>query len=93
MGTINDAFKGGAKEIGSKAFVKMAKQYLKGATLQAIKEIFKKIGINFTRKALEISLPFGIGVFIGFTANKALTIYVGNKAKDFFIDYNENDID
>lgn len=84
LGTINQATKEGGKAIGSKAFVKMTQQYLKGATLQAVKEIFKKVGITFTRKAAEKAIPFGIGVVIGFSANKGLTWYVGSKAKDFF---------
>jgi uncharacterized protein (DUF697 family) len=84
LGTINEAAKNGGKEITKKAFVKMTQQYLKGATLAAVKEIFKTVGITFTRKALEKSIPFGIGVVIGFSANKGLTWYVGTKAKDFF---------
>jgi len=84
LGVINEASKEGAKALGSKAFVKMVQQYLKGGTLQAIKEIFKKVGITFTRKAAEKAIPFGIGVIIGFIANKGLTWYIGSKAKDFF---------
>jgi len=84
LGAINEAAKEGGKAIGSKAFVKMTQQYLKGATLTAVKEIFKKVGITFTRKAAEKAIPFGIGVIIGLTANKALTMYVGSKANDFF---------
>lgn len=84
LGAINQATKEGGKAIGSKAFIKMTQQYLKGATLQAVKEIFKRVGITFTRKAAEKAIPFGIGVVIGFSANKGLSLYVGNKAKDFF---------
>lgn len=68
----------------SKAGVNMVRQYLKGAALQAIKEMFKRIGITFTRKALEKAIPFGIGVVIGSTANYALTKYVGNTALGWF---------
>ncbi|EHZ7344711.1 TPA: hypothetical protein ACGUW9_004234 [Vibrio vulnificus] len=49
-----------------------------------MKEIFKRLGITFTRKALEKAIPFGIGVVVGFSANKGITWYVGSKAKDFF---------
>lgn len=84
LGTINEAAKEGGKDISKRAFVKMTQQYLKGATLTAVKEIFKKVGITFSRKALEKSIPFGVGVVIGFSANKGLTWYVGTKAKDFF---------
>ncbi len=84
LGAVNEATKEGAKQIGSKAFVKMTQQYLKGSSLIAVKEIFKKVGITFTRSAAQKAIPFGVGVIIGFSANKGLTWYVGNKAKDFF---------
>ena len=84
LGTINDAVKDSGKQIGSKAFIALAQQYLKGASLQVVQDIFKKVGIKFTRKAIEKAIPFGVGAVIGFTANKGLTWYVGRKAKDFF---------
>lgn len=84
LGALNQAAKEGGKAVGSKAFVTLVQQHLKGATLQAVKEIFKKLGIIFVRKSLEKAIPFGIGVVIGFSANKGLTWYIGSKAQDFF---------
>jgi hypothetical protein len=84
MGAMNEAAKQGGKVAGTKAFVAMTQQYLKGATLVAVKEIFKRVGITFTRKAVEKAIPFGVGIVIGATANKGLTLYVGSKARDFF---------
>jgi hypothetical protein len=84
LGAINQAGQQGTKEVGSKAFTKMAQQFLKGPTLVAVKEIFKKVGISFTRKSLEKAIPFGVGVVVGFSVNKTLTWYVGVKARDFF---------
>ncbi|TQO82361.1 EcsC family protein [Vibrio cholerae] len=84
LGAISEAAKEGGKTLGSKAFVKLVQEHLKGATLQAVKEIFKRLGITFTRKALEKAIPFGIGVVVGFSANKGITWYVGSKAKAFF---------
>jgi hypothetical protein len=72
-------------KLASKAGVRLLRQYLKGATLQAIKAFFRRIGIIFTRKALEKALPFGVGVFIGSSANYALTRYVGAQAKEWFV--------
>lgn len=72
-------------QIAGKAGVKLLKQYLKGAALQVIKELFKKLGLVFTRKALEKAIPFGVGVVLGSTANYAMTRYVGSKAKDWFL--------
>lgn len=84
LGAMGEAAKEGGKTIGSKAFINLTKQYLAGSTLQAVKEIFKKVGLIFTQKALVKVIPFGIGVIIGFSANKGLTWYVGTKARDFF---------
>lgn len=84
LGALNEASKEAGKSLGSKAFIKIVRENLKGATLQAVKEIFKKLGLTFTRKALEKAIPFGVGVIIGFSANKGLTWYVGTKARDFF---------
>ena len=84
LGAINETAKEAGKSLGSKAFITLARQHLKGATLQTVKELFKKVGITFARKSLEKSIPFGVGVVIGFSANKGLTWYVGSKAQDFF---------
>lgn len=84
LGAINDLTKQGAKAMGSKAFQNMIKQYLKGSVLLAVKEVFKKLGVSFTQKALLKAAPFGIGVIVGASANKLLTVYVGSKAKDFY---------
>lgn len=83
-GTLEQAGKQGA-QIATKAGVNMLRQYLRGALLQALKEIFKKLGLTFTRKALEKALPFGVGVVVGAGGNYALTRYVGAQAKQWFV--------
>lgn len=72
-------------QVASKAGVQLLRQYMKGAALQVLKELFKKIGITFTRKALERALPFGIGVAFGVAGNYAMTKYVGRSAKKWFL--------
>lgn len=84
MGAISESAKKAGQSAGSKALIRLSTEYLKGATLQALKDIFKKLGIIFIRKSLEKAIPFGIGVLIGFTANKGLTSYVGHKVHGFF---------
>lgn len=86
LGAITQSSKG-AKAIDSAAFAKMAQQYLKGATFKAVKEIFTQVGMVFTRKVAEKSIPFGVGVAVGFSANKGRAWYIGNKARDFFKGY------
>lgn len=73
-----------ATSAASKAALKMINEHLKGATLETIKQLFKQVGINFTKTAFSKAIPFGIGVVIGSTANYALTRYVGGVARDVF---------
>ncbi len=73
-----------AVKVASTAGVKMLKMYLKGSVLKTIKAMFQKIGINFTRKSLEKSLPFGVGIAISSTANFGMTKYVGHVATKWF---------
>ena len=74
-----------ASKLASKAGVKMVERYLKGAALETIKQIFKAIGINFTKAALKKALPFGIGVIVSSTTNYTLTKFVGKQALEWFI--------
>jgi hypothetical protein len=74
-----------ATPIAFKAGVNLVRQYLRGAALQAIKEAFRKLGIQFSRKALERAIPFGVGVVLGAGANLAITRYVGAKATEWFV--------
>ena len=57
----------------SKTALKITDIYLKGATLEAVKQFFKAIGINFTKAAFKKALPFGIGLVISSSTNYALT--------------------
>lgn len=84
LGTVTSAATEGAKVVGEKAFVRLVREHLRAGTLVAVKQAFKKVGLTFTRKGLEKAAPFGIGVVLGFSANKTLTYYVGRKARAFF---------
>lgn len=84
-GSLEQAGTAGTVKLASKAGVKMVHTYLSGATLTAIKELFKKIGIVFTQKAAAKAIPFGVGIIIGGSANYALTKYVGKVARDTFL--------
>lgn len=80
--------KGG--RLASTAGINVVNRYLQGAALSTLTAIFKKIGLNFTRKALEKSIPFGIGIAVGSTTNYALTNYVGNTAIKWFQESKES---
>lgn len=85
LGALEQTGTNQASKLASKAGVKMVEKYLRGAVLETLKQVFKTIGINFTKAALKKSLPFGIGVIISSTTNYALTRYVGNQTIDWFI--------
>ena len=72
--------KEGAK-LASNAGVRMLRQQLRGGTLIAVKQVFKRVGIIFTRKAVERAIPFGVGAVIGAGANAGMTTYVGRQAR------------
>lgn len=84
-GTLQKAGVEAGVRLGSQAGVRMLRQYLKGAALQTVKILFKRVGITFVRKSIEKAIPFGIGVAIGSSANYGLTKYVGKQAKKWFV--------
>lgn len=71
--------------VASKAGVRMLKMYLKGEALTAVKTLTAKFGVTFSRKALEKSIPFGIGAVLGGSVNYGLTRYVGREAVKCFL--------
>ena len=84
-GSIQRAGGEAGVKLGTRAGVRILRQYLRGAALQAVKHAFRRVGITFTRKAVERAIPFGVGVAIGAGANYGLTRYVGHQAKQWFI--------
>lgn len=84
-GSLEQMGSAGATKLATKAGVRMVNKYLTGATLTTIKELFKRIGIEFTKKATLKAIPFGVGIIIGGGANYALTRYVGKVARETFL--------
>ena len=83
-GKLNHGVRKPAINMGTKAGVRLLRQHLKGAALNAVKEAFKRVGVTFTRKAVEKALPFGIGITISSAANWFMTLFVGKQAKKWF---------
>lgn len=81
-GTIEQAASTQGAAFAAKSASKVVENTLKGATLTTVKELFKQVGITFTKKALQRAIPFGIGAAIGTAANYGLTTFVGKIAKD-----------
>ncbi len=81
-GSLEGFAQTGVSKTVTKAAAKVVENTLKHATLKTVKELFKIIGVTFTKKAFMKVLPFGIGVVVGTSANYALTLFVGRLARD-----------
>lgn len=90
-GTLEKLGANETTRIASKAGVKLLEKHLTGATLVAVKELFKKIGIVFSRNAVAKAIPFGVGAIVGGSFNYALTRYVGTQATKTLLIY-KNDM-
>ena len=77
LGLVTEQTKQGGKVMGTRLFVGMVRQYLKGSTLLLTKQIFKSIGLNFTRTAFVKAIPLGVGVLLGAAGNRIITMLVG----------------
>lgn len=74
-----------AVRIGSQAAVRLLRRHLRLGALTFVKQLFKRVGITFTRKAAEKAIPFGIGVVVSGGLNYGLTKYVGGEARRWFM--------
>ena len=84
LGTLNtETFKQGSEQ-AAKLFEKMVQRYLRDASFETIRRLFRKVSISLSKKALQKAIPLGIGAVIGFSSNKTLTWMVGRKAKTYF---------
>ncbi|MFJ1600167.1 EcsC family protein [Streptomyces sp. NPDC088261] len=73
------AAKGGRAAV-LKIAEKLVYQYLRGPALITIKQLFKRVSITFTQKAMAKAIPAGVGVAFSSTANYVLTTVVGKVA-------------
>lgn len=84
LGTLNtESFKQGSEQ-AAKLFEKLVQRYLRDATFDTVRKLFRKVSISLSKKAFQKAIPLGIGAVIGFSSNKTLTWMVGRKAKTFF---------
>jgi uncharacterized protein (DUF697 family) len=84
-GTLEKLGGDAVTSLASKAGVSMIRQYLKGSALIVVKQLFKRVGITFTRAALQKAIPFGVGVAISASVNYGLTRFVGAAALSWFV--------
>jgi len=62
---------------------RLVNEYLKDATLVLLKQLFKYVGIRFTRTGILKAVPF-VGVPVGALVNGAATSSLGKKAIQYF---------
>ncbi|URN15035.1 MULTISPECIES: EcsC family protein [Streptomyces] len=70
----------GGKAAVMKIAEKLVYQYLTGPALVTIKQLFKRVSITFTQKAMAKAIPAGIGVAFSSSTNYVLTRVVGGVA-------------
>ncbi|MFB7932871.1 hypothetical protein ACFC4C_27590 [Streptomyces sp. NPDC056039] len=70
----------GGKAAVQKIAQKLVYQYLTGPALVTIKQLFKRVSITFTQKAMAKAIPAGVGVAFSSSTNYVLTRVVGRVA-------------
>jgi hypothetical protein len=70
----------GGKAAVQKIAQKLVFQYLTGPALITIKQLFKRVSITFTQKAMAKAFPLGVGVAFSGSTNYVLTTVVGKVA-------------
>lgn len=84
LSTLNtEAVRQGGEQ-AAKLFSKVLQHYLKEASFETVRILFKKVTITLSKKALQKAIPFGVGAVIGFSSNKTLTWMVGQRVKTHF---------
>jgi len=79
-GSAEQLLANGGKAAVQKIAEKLVYQYLKGPALITIKQLFKRVSITFTQKAMAKAVPAGVGVAFSGTTNYVLTTVVGKVA-------------
>lgn len=79
-GSAEQLLANGGKAAVQKIAQKLVYQYLKGPVLITIKQLFKRVSITFTQKAMAKAVPAGVGVAFSGTTNYVLTTVVGKVA-------------
>lgn len=79
-GSVEQMATNGGKAAAAKVAEKLVYKYLRGPTLQTIKQLFGKVTLNFTQKAAAKAIPLGVGVAFSGSTNYVLTAAVGRIA-------------
>ncbi|MFF7243082.1 hypothetical protein ACFZBU_04190 [Embleya sp. NPDC008237] len=79
-GSVEQMASKGGKAAVMKIAEKMVYQYLRGPALITIKQLFKRVSITFTQKAMAKAIPAGVGVAFSSSTNYVLTTVVGRVA-------------
>lgn len=79
-GSVEQMAAAGGRAAVKKIAEKLVYQYLRGPALITIKQLFKRVSITFTQKAMAKAAPVGIGVVFSSSTNYVLTTVVGKVA-------------
>ena len=84
LSTINTETVRQGSEEAARLFTKALQRYLREASFDTVRVLFRKVSITLSKKMLQKAIPFGVGAVIGFSSNKTLTWLVGRRAKEYF---------
>lgn len=79
-GSVEQMAANGGKAAVMKIAQKLVYQYLRGPALITIKQLFKRVAITITQKAMAKAVPLGVGVAFSGSTNYVLTMVVGKVA-------------
>lgn len=87
LGAISEMTRVGGKEPGKKASVKMMQQYLQDASLQTLRELFKKSWNNLHKKSCRKSYPVWRWCNHWLLCQQRVDLVCRDKGKGFFLGY------
>ncbi|MBM6404618.1 EcsC family protein [Phycicoccus sp. CSK15P-2] len=77
---------GAGQKAGQRVGKRLLERYLRGPALEAVKGMFRLVGVNFTRAALVRSLPL-VNVPVNAAVADVTTRRVGTKAANYYRDH------
>lgn len=78
-----DAARIALTEASKRVATRLVNQYIKGSTLVLLKQLFRYLGIKFTRTGVVKVIPF-VAIPLGAAVNEASTRSLGNRAIKFY---------
>ncbi len=69
-----------------KSIQQAVKRLMKSKAKRWLLELFKRLGLGLSARGILKALPMGVGVVTSYASNVKLTMYIGRRARDYFIE-------